>query len=353
MGKKKRKRIIKKIVKLVFLLILIAFVVFGALYLIDIMNDIRGSDKSSTEEINITIEKGDTATKLAQTLKNAGVIKYKEVFRLMARFASLDTRLQIGTFTVSKDMSYDEIFEVFKTTQNYRQTVRITFIEGKSVSEIIDLLTENGIGNKDRFEQVIKGWDFGYEYLPAAGTENRLEGFLYPDTYEFYLDESEESVIKRFLDNFNRKITSADVFNLIENSGRNFYDVIIMASIIEEESQIDAEKATIASVFYNRLKIRMKLQSDATVNYLLAVEDRRGSSTAESLSIDSPYNTYMYYGLPPTPVSNPTVGSILAAIDPAETSYYYFCSRNDGTGEHVFAETLEEHQKNVATYLRK
>lgn len=353
MGKKKRKRIIKKIIKLVFLLILIAFIVVGAFYLIDIMNDIRGSDNSSTEEINITIEKGDTATKLAQTLNDAGVIKYKEVFRLLARFASLDTRLQIGTFTVSKDMSYDEIFEVFKTTQNYRKTVRITFIEGKSVSEIIDLLTENGIGNKDRFEQVIKGWDFGYDYLPAAGTENRLEGFLYPDTYEFYLDESEESVIKRFLDNFNRKITSADVFNRVKNSGRDFYDVMIMASIIEEESQVDAEKATIASVFYNRLKIRMKLQSDATVNYLLAVEDRRGSSTAESLSIDSPYNTYMYYGLPPTPVSNPTVGSIIAAIEPAETTYYYFCSRNDGSGEHVFAETLEEHQKNVATYLRK
>ena len=268
MGKKKRKRIIKKIVKLVFCLVLIGIIVVGAFYLIDIMNDIRGNSESSGAEINITIEKGDTASKLAQYLKKAGVIKYQEVFRLMARFASLDTRLQIGTFTVSKGMSYDEIFEVFKTTQNYRKTVRITFIEGKDVSEIIDLLVENGIGNKDRFEQVIKGWDFGYDYLPEAGKENRLEGFLYPDTYEFFLDESEESAIKRFLENFEKKITSADIMNLVNQSGRDFYEVMIMASIIEEESQVEAEKPTIASVFYNRLKFSMTLPSAATVNYL-------------------------------------------------------------------------------------
>ncbi|MBQ4629161.1 MAG: endolytic transglycosylase MltG [Clostridia bacterium] len=352
MGKKKRKKMIKKIVKLVFCLILIGAIATGAFYLIDIMNDIRGDEISTDEEILITIEKGDTATKLVQSLKDAGVIKYTTVFKLMARLESLETRLQVGTFTVSSGMSYDEIFNVFKTTQNYRKTVKITFIEGKGVGEIIDLLVENGVGSKDRYEQVIKGWDFGYDYLPEAGTENRLEGFLYPDTYEFFLDESEESVIKRFLDNFDKKAKASEIFTLLENTGRDFYKVMILASIIEEESQVDAEKARIASVFYNRLEINMKLQSDATVNYLLDVEDMRGSSTAESLAIDSPYNTYKYYGLPPTPVSNPTMSSIIAAINPEETTYYYFCSKNDGTGVHVFAETLEEHEKNVNEYLR-
>ena len=158
MGKKKRKKMIKKIVKLVFCLILIGAIATGAFYLIDIMNDIRGDEISTDEEILITIEKGDTATKLVQSLKDAGVIKYTTVFKLMARLESLETRLQVGTFTVSSGMSYDEIFNVFKTTQNYRKTVKITFIEGKGVGEIIDLLVENGVGSKDRYEQVIKGF---------------------------------------------------------------------------------------------------------------------------------------------------------------------------------------------------
>ena len=116
------------------------------------MNDIRGGDVSTDEEIVITIEKGDTATKLAQSLKDAGVIEYINVFKLMARLESLETRLQVGNFTVSTGMSYDEIFSVFKTTQNYRQTVKITFIEGISVSEIVDLLVSNGVGSKDRYD---------------------------------------------------------------------------------------------------------------------------------------------------------------------------------------------------------
>ncbi len=352
MGKKKRKKLIKKIVKLSFCVILIVALFVGAFYIIDILNDVRGTDVTSDEDILITIEKGDTASKLANDLKDAGVIKYVNIFKIFARLESLDTRLQVGTFTVSSGMSYNEIAQVFKTTQNYRATVKITFIEGKSVSEIVDLLVENGVGTKDRYEQVIKGWNFGYDYIPEAGTENRLEGFMYPDTYEFFLDESEESVIKRFLDNFDKKANAANIFELAESSGKDFYDVMILASMIEEESQVESEQATIASVFYNRLKINMKLQSDATVNYLLDVEDRRASSTAESLAIDSPYNTYKYYGLPPTPISNPTIGSILAAINPEDTTYLYFCSKNDGTGCHVFAETLEEHEKNVKEYLR-
>jgi len=352
LGKKKRKKLIKKIVKLSFCLLLIGLLIIGAYYIIDIANDIRGANFVSDEEILVEIESGDTAYSLSYDLQKLGVIKYPRVFRLMSRTVSLDTRLQIGTFTLTSGMSYEEIFALFKTSQNYRETVKITFVEGKDVNEMITILLENGIGSEDRYDQVIKGWDFGYDYLPAAGTENRLEGFLYPDTYEFYRDESEESVIKRFLDNFDKKAKASNIFALAEENGRDFYEVMIMASIIEKESQATSEKATIASVFYNRLKVRMRLQSDATINYLLSVEDRRGSSTAESLKIDSPYNTYMYYGLPPTPVSNPTMSSILAAISPEETNYYYFCSKNDGTGTHVFAETLEEHEKNVYTYLK-
>ena len=143
---------------------------------------------------------------------------------------------------------------------------------------------------------------------------------------------------------------------MAEKSEQELYQTVILASIVEREYRVEEEAPLIASVFSNRLRHNIGLYSCATIVYILTeIEGRPHPDRIllEDTKIDSPYNTYMYYGLPPTPVSNPTVGSIIAAIEPAETTYYYFCSRNDGSGEHVFAETLEEHQKNVATYLRK
>ena len=190
---------------------------------------------------------------------------------------------------------------------------------------------------------------FWNSFLPEIGSDNRLEGFLYPDTYDFFLDEKEESVIKRFLDNFNKKMTDAGLWEKISQSGDTIYDTLTLASIIEKESQYTPELARISSVFHNRLEIRMMLQSDATVNYILAKEDRYSSISSSTMAIDSPYNTYKYYGLTPTPICNPSIQSITAAIEPEDTEYLYFCAKGDGS--HVFAFTYEEHLQNVKTYL--
>lgn len=348
MGKKKRKKIIKKVIKLTFCLILIALLGISIYYIIDIGNEIKGSDVKG-EEVTLEIISGDSASSVISKLKDLELIKYEDIFKILSRMENLERNIQIGTYIINKGSSYQEIFELLKSNTTYRDSVRITFTEGCEVHDIFKTLVANGIGTMERYEQVAKGWDFGYSFLPDIGSDNRLEGFLYPDTYDFFLDEKEESVIKRFLDNFNKKMTEAGLWEKISQSGDTIYDTLTLASIIEKESQYTPELARISSVFHNRLEIRMMLQSDATVNYILAKEDRYSSISSSTMAIDSPYNTYKYYGLTPTPICNPSIQSIAAAIEPEDTEYLYFCAKGDGS--HVFAFTYEEHLKNVKTYL--
>ncbi len=348
MGKKKRKKIIKKVIKLTFCLILIALLGISIYYIIDIGNEIKGSDVKG-EEVTLEIISGDSASSVISKLKDLELIKYEDIFKILSRMENLERNIQIGTYIINKGSSYQEIFELLKSNTTYRDSVRITFTEGCEVHDIFKTLVANGIGTMERYEQVAKGWDFGYSFLPDIGSDNRLEGFLYPDTYDFFLDEKEESVIKRFLDNFNKKMTEAGLWEKISQSGDTIYDTLTLASIIEKESQYTPELARISSVFHNRLEIRMMLQSDATVNYILAKEDRYSSISSSTMAIDSPYNTYKYYGLTPTPICNPSIQTIAAAIEPEDTEYLYFCAKGDGS--HVFAFTYEEHLKNVKTYL--
>lgn len=348
MGKKKRKKFVKKIIKLSLCGILIALLGISIYYIIDIRNEIRGK-KTIGEEITFEIVSGDTASSVTLKLKELGLIKYENIFKFLSRMENLERKLQIGTYTISKGSSYEEIFSKLKSNTTYRESVRITFTEGTEVYDIFSTLVSYGIGTMDRYEQVAKGWDFGYDFLPEIGSDNRLEGFMYPDTYDFFLDEKEESVITRFLDNFNKKMTDSGLWEKISQNEMSLYDTVILASVIEKESQYQPELAKISSVFHNRLKINMMLQSDATVNYILDKEDRYSSISATTMAMDSPYNTYKYYGLPPTPICNPSIMSIQAAAIPEETEFLYFCSKGDGS--HVFALSYEEHLQNVKTYL--
>ena len=321
---------------------------FSIYFIIDISNEIRGSEEKG-QEVELEIISGDSASSVISRLKELGLIKYENIFKLLSRMENLERNIQPGTYTINKGSSYGEIFTLLKSNTSYRESVKITFTEGCEVKDIFETLVKNGIGTYDRYLQVAKGWDFEYSFLPEIGSDNRLEGFLYPDTYEFFLDEKEESVIKRFLDNFYKKMNAAGAWEKISQSGETIYDTLKLASIIEKESQFAPELGKISSVFHNRLEIRMMLQSDATVNYILAKEDRYSSISSTTMAIDNPYNTYKYYGLTPTPICNPSIQSILAAIEPEDTEYLYFCAKGDGS--HVFAYTYEEHLQNVKKYL--
>jgi UPF0755 protein len=301
----------------------------------------------------IDVESGDTTSKISEKLRKSGVIKYSKVFEFIAKTEGMDKKMQVGSFSFEKGESYSSIFEAMQQVQDYRDSVRVTIPEGYEVNKIIDTLVEKGVGKKERYMQIISTWDFGYDYIPAANTKNRLEGFLYPDTYDFFLDEVEENVIKKFIDNFDAKIKEADIKNKAEKIGMTLKDAVTLASIIEMEGQQAEELPMISSVFHNRMKISMNLQSCATVNYILPVADRKWILTYDDMAIDNPYNTYKYSGLPPTPISNPGIVALKAAVEPAESEYLYFVAKGDGTGTHAFSKTLEEHEANAKKYLQK
>ncbi len=346
--RKKRKRLIKRIVGITVCLLLVGVFAYFAYMVLDVNKDTHGDRGFGSEEVSFSVQSGDTASVIAARLKEQGIIKYDWWFEIRAKLDGVATRLQIGEYTFRKDASYNQIFTALQESRA-RESVRITFSEGVEVAKIIDILVAKGVGSAERYRMIIDSWDFGYDWLPAAGSENRLEGYMFPDTYDFYLDETEESVIKRFLDNFNSKIIKNGVADKAEALGMTLHEAVTLGSIIQMEGNSRTEFEQISSVFHNRLDIDMKLQSCATVNYILPVEQRKPAVSYEDMQIDSPYNTYMYAGLTPTPIANGGYYAILAAVTPADTDYLYFCS--DGMGGTVFAKTYAEHQKNVNKYL--
>ncbi|MDF2686298.1 MAG: hypothetical protein K0S55_1479 [Clostridia bacterium] len=352
MGKTK-KTSPKKIILLVFFALILLGLLFSSLLLLDIYNEINGNSLSAGEFYTVEIKSGDTTSKISKELEESGIIKYSMVFEFIAKSEGMDKKMQIGSFSLEKGVSYNNIFEALQQVQEYRKSVRVTIPEGYEVNEIIDTLVEKGIGEKERYLQIISAWDFGYEYIPEANTKNRLEGFLYPDTYDIFIDELEENVLQKFIDNFDSKIKAEDILNKAKEVGMTLNDTLTLASIIEMEGQAAEELPMISSVFHNRIKISMNLQSCATVNYILPVAERKWILTYKDMAIDNPYNTYKYPGLPPTPISNPGIVAIKAAIAPAESEYLYFVAKGDETGTHAFSKTLAEHEANADKYLRQ
>lgn len=201
-------------------------------------------------------------------------------------------------------------------------------MEGLDCYEIFDLLEENGVCTRAALEKAAANSEFDYAFLEGRpyGETNRLEGYLFPDTYQFYLNDEPENVLEKLLDNFDKKMDE-DVMALVEASGYSLHEVLAMASIIEGEAANDKERGDVASVMYNRIRNwdYPLLGMDSTVNYaakLLGVDF--------STSIDSPYNTYRYPGLPAGPINNPGMNSIMAALQPNNTDYYYFATAKDG-----------------------
>lgn len=231
----------------------------------------------------------------------------------------------------------------------------VTFIEGWSNKDIGAYLEKQGIVPAVDFQNALKAFDpsaYGNSVPKAAW--GSLEGFLFPDTY-FIPSASasgvnvSQAIIKKALDNFSEKITP-EIISGAKTQGFDLYKLIILSSILEKESRGNlAEKKIIAGIFYNRLAAGMALQSDATVNY--ATGKSQSQASAQDITIDSPYNTYKYKGLPPGPICNPGLNSILAAAEPAKTDYFYFLT-DPATGKAIFAVTYDEQIKNKQKYLK-
>ena len=213
----------------------------------------------------------------------------------------------------------------------------------------------NGIGTKEKFVEVINNYDFDYPFLDDLVTSSdriyRLEGYLFPDTYEFYTDSSEEAAIAKLLDNFNRKFID-EYYDRCEELGITVDEAITLASMIEKEAKYADEMGDVSSVFHNRLDNSSTypyLESDATIMYAIAHDtgSRLDNMTGDDLEYETAYNTYTHKGLPPGPIANPGLNSIKYALYPNETNYYYFVS--DSSGRMLFATTYEEHLANINT----
>jgi UPF0755 protein len=275
-------------------------------------------DKAGKEKI-FSIEKGQGLFEIGKNLEKEGLIKSKIFFDFYVILIRKEKNLQAGKYFLSSSMNIPQIAQ--KIISGDIAKVKVTIPEGFTVKEIEEMLS-------------IK--------LPG---EN-LEGYLFPDTYYFPIDVSGEEVVKIMRENFEKKISPYK--EEIEKSGRSLQEIITMASLLEKEVKTKEEKEIVAGILWKRLKAGIPLQVDATITYITGKKTTK--IPKEDLQIDSPYNTYKYKGLPPGPICNPGLESILAALYPKESEYWYYLSTPDG--KTLFFKTLEEHNLAKAKYLK-
>jgi len=299
----------------------------------------------NSDYISVTVPRGAGTKTIGQILKSEGLISGDLVFRIKSRLDGYDGKYQSGSYTLSPGMAMDEIMDLL--LKGYSDTARFTIPEGYDIRRTADVLESQQLIDRETFYNVIREGKFDYWFIDKLPQgDNRLEGFLFPETYEIYANSDEYSIIDKMLSQFNLVFTE-DHIKRMEELNKDIEEVIILASIIEREAVVSKDRPIISGVFQNRLKIGMPLQSCATVQYILG-EQKPVLSTADT-RIESPYNTYIHSGLPPTPICSPGIESINAALWPENTEFLFFLAKGDGS--HVFSLTYEEHLRNKAAYI--
>ena len=306
------------------------------------------------QEVTVTIEVTDDLSAIAEKLQKAGMIRYPQLFELFAKLTGKGDGILNGAITFSDQTVYD--YNALINAMSYRGgssvTVEVMIPEGYNCAQIFALLDEKGVCDASELESYAANGELDtYWFLEGVdrGHKYCLEGFLFPDTYEFYLDDEPRRVIEKFLNDFEYRFTDRMVdkfvaLNQKTNLNLSIRDVVIMASIVEKEKATSLEGYSIASVFYNRLTHSASypfLNSDATILYATDYYNKGELKTKEQIN-NSPYNTYTQIGLPAGPIANPGLSSLDAALDPEETEYYYFIF-DKSAGVHRFSKTLAEH----------
>lgn len=294
------------------------------------INGIAPADIKNTADKTFIITQGEGTRSIVDNLKKSDLIRDPIVFFLLLKKTGIDDKLQAGQFNLNPSMSAEEILQKLQVG---KFDVSVTIPEGKRAQEIADIL-------KNKFPQYDETWR---EKL------DKNEGYLFPDTYLFPRNTGIEEVIAIMKNNFDKKYTE-----IINNTMLSKNDIIILASLIEREAKHAQDRPLVSSVIHNRLNIGMKLDIDATVQYALgfdALEHTwwKKELTSDDLQADSPYNTYANSGLPPGPICNPGLASIIAAAKPSQTNFLYYVS--DKEGNNHYGRTLEEHNSNINKYI--
>lgn len=301
--------------------------------------------------VTVDIASGMGTQAVAARLAEAGVVKNELSFRLYVKGQGADGDLRSGTYTFEGELDYAAVLAALKRGGAADNTINVTIPEGKTVPQVAAIWAETGLCTAEEFLAACADMELPYAYIPAESPDerpyDRVEGFLFPETYNVLLTWGAEDLLSLQLAQFDKIWTEERQAKAAAlGDGYSAHELLTVAAMIEREAKVDSERPLIASVIYNRLARGQLLQIDATIVYLLGGDVDR--VLYRDLERDDPYNTYMYAGLPPGPICSPGLACIDAALEPADTDYYYYRTKNDGSGEHNFARTLAEHNANGA-----
>ncbi|HJR82225.1 MAG TPA: endolytic transglycosylase MltG [Anaerolineales bacterium] len=306
----------------------------------------RPLDPSGSEQ-SFTIETGESVDSIANHLEGVGLIQDAESFRTYLVYSGLDTSIQAGEYQLSTAMSPIAIaHELQDATPD---EVTFVVLPGWRIEEIAEALPTSGLSiTYDEFLTAARTPPEDFDFLNGAET---TEGFLYPDSYIFPRETTADELIYELVRNSGLRL-SPDIRNGFEKQGLSVYQAVILASMVQREAVHEEEGPWIASVYLNRLRIEMKLDADPTVQYAIGYNILQRTwwtnpLTLLDLQLNSPYNTYIYTGLPPAPISNPGLTALRAVAFPEETTFYFFRAKCDGSGYHEFTETFDEHLQNA------
>lgn len=317
-----------------------------------LITDLCAFNRGSITNVTVEVTAEDTVSTVAEKLQDAGLIKYKWFFKLYAGISNADEKIGMGTYTLNTDMDYHALVVGMRSTSGNMnaETVRVTIPEGYTVAQTIHLLAEKGVSTEEALLEAAKTYKFDYSFIDNSSQDiSRLEGYLFPDTYEFYANTKKPgAALDKMISTLNSRLDD-ELLTEAEARGYDLKKIMTIASLIEKETD-GTDQGLIASVIYNRLEgagdkggTYGLLQIDAALLY--ALPGHTGAITNEDKAVDSPYNLYKYAGLPPTPIANPGLAAIEAALEPEESNYYYYALGKDG--KHHFSATLKEHNNFV------
>lgn len=300
-----------------------------------------------------TIDEGEDVHVISQNLFSQGLITGKWSFETYVYLDGSETRFKAGTYDIASSVSIRDLVKLF-TSGDISRERRVTILEGWTSRQIAAYLEEEGVVAADEFLLAVQTGDSRkiipdkvYPFLADKPTDQGLEGYLFPDTYRIYRDARADQMIERMLDNFGEKFTP-ELKQGFSAQGLSVFEGVTLASIVEKEVRTAEDRKIAAGIFLSRIKLGIPLQSDATVNYVTGKQALQ--PTQNDVETDSPYNTYKVKGLPPGPISNPSLAALEAVAEPTETDYLYFLTTPDGST--VFSKTYEEHLANKRKYLQ-
>lgn len=348
--KRKKKTHGRLIFALIMVTLVISLAVLGAVAVITVSSEILGMGRSDTE-FSVEIPENSGTEAIANILQSEGIIERPVIFRIYSKLKGADGTYIAGSHKLNPNMTYGDIIEALqKDAINPREFVNITFPEGIRLIDAARKLEDAGVCGADEFIRVFNSTTFGFDFEKQVKSSSKkfykMEGYFFPDTYQFYLEEDPKNVAKKVCKNFEYKVTP-DMYGRMEDLGMTLDETITLASIVQAEASSSIDMKLVSSVFHNRLNNPDQfplLQSDPTTNYVEEVI--KPNLEIYSQSMCDAYDTYKGGGLPPGAICNPGIEAIQAVLYPRETDYYYFCSDLD-TGEFFFATTLEEHEANL------